>query len=67
MRFGAQGYELKRSIANDSEYFRHNNPTFGQYQTSNVLIAPSTHTPPQYSVEVRFLTHISPGEDSNMK
>ena len=45
MRFGAQRYELKRSIANDSEFFRHSNSTSGQYQTSNTLFTPSpTHT-----------------------
>ena len=44
MRFGAQRYELKRSIANLRE-FRHSNPTSGQYQTSNALITLSpTHT-----------------------
>ena len=32
-----------RIFANDSEYFRHSNPISGQYQTSNILIAPPPH------------------------
>ena len=48
MRFGAQRYELKRSIANFREWLRtlqRGNPTSREYQTSNALVAPSpTHT-----------------------
>ena len=54
-----------RIFANGSEYFRNGNPTSVQYKTSNALIAPPPpHSPPQFRVKVRFLTYISPGEDS---
>ena len=80
MRFGAQRYELKRSIASLRELLRMFQTRQSHIrsipdkqrldcpaphtQTTRLLPPTHTHTTPQYSIKLRFLTYISPGKDS---